>query len=152
MEAPQNIAQLVQTGIARAYFASAWADREEEKPDGMNLSGVEIFDVLPEETDPEALEAAASLATALCQCNGVANLAELYQRAQEIPKNRYADRKLTPDLFGHYLGMEGMGHGVGLESFGIESVDGGIVRSGEILKVACTPETIAVPYLGSIAL
>jgi hypothetical protein len=29
-----------------------------------------------------------------------------------------ADRDLTPELFGHYLAMQAMGHGVGLESFG----------------------------------
>jgi hypothetical protein len=143
---------LIRHGIARAYFASAWADKQEEDPDGMNLSGLEITEVMPQELDPEAFEAAAELATALCQCNAVATLAELYARAQEIPKGKYADRELEPELFGHYLGMEGMGHGVGLDSFGLDSIDGGIVRTGETLKPVGTQDAIAVPYLESICL
>ena len=147
-----EISDLIQFGIARAYFASAWADKQDEAPDGMNLSGLEIFDVMPEETAPEALEAAEALAAGLCQCNGVASLAELYARAEALPRGKYADRDLAPELFGHYLGMEAMGHGVGLESFGLESIDGGILRTGETLKVVGSKEAIAVPYLGSIVL
>jgi hypothetical protein len=148
----KSIADIVQAEIARAYFVTAWADQQDADPNGMNLSGIEITEVAPEETDPEALEAAAVLATALCQCNGVANLEELFERAEDVPKNGFADRALTPELFGWYLGMEGMGHGVGLDSFGIDSVDGGIVRTGEVLKVVGNTETIAVPYLESITL
>jgi hypothetical protein len=148
----QNISDIVQAEIARAYFVTAWADKQDADPGGMNLSGIEITEVAPEETDPEALEAAAVLTAALCQCNGVANLEELFERAEEVPKNGFADRELTPKLFGWYLGMEGMGHGVGLDSFGIDSIDGGIVRTGEVLKAVGTPETLAVPYLESIIL
>lgn len=143
---------LVQFGIARAYFADAWATREEEDPEGMNLSGVEIFDVMPDETDPEAVSVAAKLAKALRECNGVGSLAELYRRAQHIEPSRYADRKLAPELFGHYLGMEAMGHGVGLDSFGFESIDGGIVRTGETLKKVGSETVLAVPYLEGIVL
>ena len=148
----RETSDLVEYGIARAYFASAWADKQNEDPDGMNLSGVEIFDVLPDELPTEASEAASELAHALCQCNGVSTLAELYQRAIRLPKRFQADRKFAPELFGHYLGMEGMGHGVGLDSFGIESIDGGIVRTGATLEKVGTEDTLAVPYLGSILL
>jgi hypothetical protein len=145
---------LVQFGIARAYFADAWARREEQDPEGMNFSGVEIFDVVPDEIAPEALNAAATLAKALLECNGVGSLGELYRRAEDIEPSRYADRALAPELFGHYLGMEAMGHGVGLDSFGFrfESIDGGIVRTGETLKQVGSETVLAVPYLEGIVL
>lgn len=148
----RETSDLVQFGIARAYFAGAWSDQQDENPDGVNLSGVEIFDVLPEEVAPDALRAALEMATALCQCNGVGTLAALYERAVSMPPQRKADRKLGPELFGHYLGMQGMGQGVGLESFGLDSVDGGIVRANEVLKNVASTSVLAVPYLESIAL
>lgn len=144
---------LIQFGIARAYFADAWARREEENPEGMSFAGgVEIMDVMPEELDPEAVNVAAKLAKALLECNGVASLAELYLRAETIDPTRHADRELQPELFGHYLAMEAMSSGVGLESFGFDTIDGGIVRSGETLKKVGSETVLAVPYLESILL
>jgi hypothetical protein len=132
--------------MARAAFADAWATEQEESEDGMNLSGVEIFDVMPDETPSDYLKCADRLATALCQCNGVASLEALYARASSFRVERYADRKLSPELFGHYCAMEAMGHGVGLDSFGLRTVDGGIVRSGEVVPACTYDGVIAVPY------
>ena len=92
------------------------------------------------------MECADRLATAFCQCNGAASLDDLYARAASFRVERYADRTLSPDLFGHYCAMEAMGHGVGLDSFGLRTVDGGIVRSGGVLSACTYDGVIAVPY------
>lgn len=141
-----NIERTIKTAMARAAFAEAWATEEEESDDGMNLSGVEIFDVMPDETSAEYLECANRLAEAFCQCNGVASLEALYARAASFRVERHADRKLCPELFGHYCAMEAMGHGVGLDSFGLRTIDGGIVRSSEVLPACTYDGVIAVPY------
>jgi hypothetical protein len=141
-----TVANEIKAAMARAAFADDWAREQEESEDGMNLSGVEIFDVMPDETPAAYLECAERLSTAFCQCNGVASLDALYARAASFRVERYADRKLCPELFGHYCAMEAMGHGVGLDSFGLRTVDGGIVRSGEALPACTYDGVIAVPY------
>ena len=45
-----TLAQTIKEAMARAAFADAWAREQEENEEGMNLSGVEIFDVMPDET------------------------------------------------------------------------------------------------------
>lgn len=111
-------------GMARAFFACAWADQCEEAGQEGTLSGVNIMDVMPDEIDPAAIHAARTLALDLAsnytglmlapidQC-----LRVLYRKACELDTDG-ADRELTPELFGHYLAMQAMGTGVGLESFG----------------------------------
>jgi hypothetical protein len=151
----KTTAELILEGMAKAYFATAWADVQDEKGAGdvsrVNLSGKEIMSLMPDVIDPAAWRAAFTLDKALCQCNGVEGLTALYERAEMMPVGKYADRLLEPDLFGHYLAMQAMGSGVGLESFGLDTVDGGIVRDGEVLPVKGR-EVIAVPYLESVQL
>lgn len=97
----------------RAMFASAWADYQEASPDGENLSGCEILDIAPE-TPIEALRAAVRLVRRVERMNGERIECTL-ERAAGLP-DRYADRECDPEHFGHYLAMQAMGHGVGLES------------------------------------
>lgn len=114
-------------GMALAFFASAYADQADEC--GEPLRG-EIMDQLPETIDPAAWHAAATLQFGLLAKfkarhpekldQGALNLALLYRLAVFVQSESdyYGDRSLTPELFGHYLAMQAMGHGVGLESFG----------------------------------
>jgi hypothetical protein len=64
--------------------------------------------------------------------NGDATLEALFDKAEAIIETSGGgDRELSPEMFGHYLAMQAMGHGVGLsDAFGRE------VR-----------EAIKVPYL-----
>jgi hypothetical protein len=98
---------------ARALFANAWADYQERAPDGVNFSGCEILDIVPE-VPPEALAAAEKLIAGTEALNGEDITATL-ERAQALP-DRYADRDCDAEHFGHYLAMQALGTGVGLES------------------------------------
>jgi hypothetical protein len=99
---------------ARALFASAWADYQEQSPDGESLSGCEIFDVMPQDIPPEATQAAERLIADVERLNGETIEGSLL-RAQFLP-DKYADRPCDAEHFGHYLAMQAMGSGVGLES------------------------------------
>lgn len=106
--------------MARAFFASAWADYEDNFGEG--TGGAEVLDVMPEDIDPKAVKAAEWLASRMEEQEGVA-LPELLERAQANPY-RYADRPCDAEHFGHYAAMQAMGHGVGLESVCDRSVFG----------------------------
>jgi hypothetical protein len=124
----------IRAAMAKAFFASAWADMQDEKDSDdaskVNLSGKEIMSVMPDEVDPGAIHAARTLEFDLARANpfwrahqGKADPAEflskLFERAQSCERTKYADRELTPENFGHYLAMQAMGHGVGLaDAFG----------------------------------
>lgn len=108
--------QIIIRGMALAFFANAYADQAEENDQA--LSG-EIMDQLPGVIDPGARHAARTLAIQIASVNGVANVADLYDKAASYNRTG-ADRELTPELFGHYCAMQAMGTGVGLESFGYE--------------------------------
>ncbi|RQH02739.1 hypothetical protein [Paraburkholderia dinghuensis] len=119
-----NLHDEILRGMARAFFASAYADQydEADKP-GFRMSGRDFMDVIPGETDPAALHAARTFAMGLCSENHCVALDELFMRCSAThsyePVRRRGDRELTPDLFGHYLAMQAMGHGVGLrDAFG----------------------------------
>jgi hypothetical protein len=99
---------------ARALFACAWADYQDESPDGANLSGCEIMDVMPQDIPAEATAAAETLIDKTEQLNGETIAASL-RRAQALP-DHYADRDCDTEHFGHYLAMQALGSGVGLES------------------------------------
>lgn len=111
--------------MALAFFASALADLREEQ--GAPMSG-EIMDQLPDEIDPAAIHAADTLIMGLLSkfefdkpdLSDSQKLALIYMKAANIfnEDSRGSDRELNPDNFGHYLAMQAMGHGVGLESFG----------------------------------
>lgn len=113
----------IKRGMALAFFASAYADMADEC--GHSLRG-EIMDQIPAEIDTAALHAADTLENGLAGANAKRpgwTLTGCYLFAQQQQRNSEdkGDRELSPELFGHYLAMQAMGHGVGLDSFG-ESV------------------------------
>jgi hypothetical protein len=104
--------QTIIDAMAEAFFASAWVDLQNESENGMNLSGVETFDVMPDETDPAAIEAAEKLCYSI---EGAHNetIAEIFRLLCNLTENE-GDREHTPEMFGYYAAMQAMGHGVGL--------------------------------------
>lgn len=113
-----------QKHAARAFFASAWADAEEEA--GQARSG-EILDRIPAEPDPAAWNAARTLVMGM-ELGNKNSMTELI-RIVETQGN--GDRPNTLEFFGHYAAMQAMGHGVGLaDAFG-----------------AAVHEQVKVPYI-----
>jgi hypothetical protein len=105
---------------SRAFFASAWADMAEEQDKIPWPCGSEIMNYLPSEIDPEAIEAAETLASDIERINGkpLESLLDL------IDDTADGDRPATAEYFGHYAAMQAMGHGVGLQdAFGSEVYD-----------------------------
>ena len=123
----KECAQQIKRGAAIAFFACAYADQAEEC--GQPMRG-EITEQLPDEIDPAAEHAAETLIVQLIntfnfQEKGLSPsqmLAAIYLKAARLPKEG-ADREITPELFGHYLAMQAMGTGVGMESFGYAVAD-----------------------------
>lgn len=93
---------------ARALFVSAWGDREEEE--GRTYPGEDLMNVAPETPD-DARAAAAGLFKSTELVNKKP-IEQLYQQALDRSGREESER--TRDLFGHYLAMEALGHGVGL--------------------------------------
>lgn len=117
VEADRKTVDQILNGMARAFFASAWADACDEAGESEIISnGVEIMDVVPDELDPAAVHAASTLRMDMERVNG-RGIGELFAHAKTLPADG-GDRELTAELFGHYCAMQAMGHGVGLESFG----------------------------------
>jgi hypothetical protein len=122
--APRLISEQIQHAMALAFFACAYADQADEC--GQSLTG-QIMDQLPADIDKGALHAARTLQFDLMLKfirrypdkldAGSDDLAPIYAFAQSLDSEG-ADHGLTPELFGHYLAMQAMGTGVGLESFG----------------------------------
>jgi hypothetical protein len=116
----------VKQRMARAFFLSAYADAYDEASESSkkkrklgSMEGRDWADVAPKENDPAAEDAAEDLAERLQKDNGAADLADLYHKAMEVKELCRGDRDLTPVMFGHYLAMQAMGHGVGLaDAFG----------------------------------
>lgn len=108
----------IRFGMARAFFASAWADQCEETGHAGILSGEEILDIMPRALDPAAEHAAKTLHFDMERVNvkkGVHQLLPiLYAEHQGEPP-------LSLELWGHYAAMQAMGHGVGLWEYGIDS-------------------------------
>ena len=106
--------------MAKAFFASAWADECEESDNAGLISGREIMDVMPTEIDPAATHAAQTLYMDMERVNGK-TIVELLDLAIELHDG---DRPATAEYFGHYCAMQAMGHGVGLDdAFGYEAYD-----------------------------
>ncbi len=106
--------------MAKAFFASEYANAYDEAEmngidTGINPSGCDWMDLMPDEMDSGALKAADSLTRQLVRDNGK-SLDELYDLAESlIETHGGGDRELDQDMFGHYLAMQAMGHGVGLD-------------------------------------
>lgn len=102
---------------AAAFFASAWADAEEEA--GQAKPG-EIMARMPSNIDPAALHAGRTLRMDMERMNG-RSVAEMMA---EIESTADGDRPATLECFGHYSAMQAMGHGVGLgDAFGNETAE-----------------------------
>ena len=98
---------------ARAFFACAWADLQEEMEDGVNLLGCEILEVMPQEIPKDALEYATELVNNTERSNGT-DIETLLAKAAKHSNG--CDRDCDAEHFGHYLAIHAMGSGVGLES------------------------------------
>lgn len=107
----------IRHGMARAFFASAWADQCEETGHSRMLSGKEITEIMPRTIDPAAVHAAKTLHFDLERVN-------LVNGAHQLLPLMYAahpgEPRLSLELWGHYAAMQAMGHGVGLWEYGIE--------------------------------
>ena len=100
-----------------AFFASAWAEQCEESEDAGLLSGQEIMDIMPKDTDPAAIHAGESLFSDMERINRC-SIEELLSTVEELGDG---DRDNTIENFGHYCAMQAMGHGVGLrDAFGVK--------------------------------
>lgn len=95
---------------ALAFYGCAWADLVSEEG-SENLSGVDILDVVPMPIPKEAMDTARSLIEDV-ETNNKADITTLYKNVLALPA--IETEELTPSLFGHYLAMEALGHGVGL--------------------------------------
>jgi hypothetical protein len=89
--------------MAAAFLASAAADCEAAEVE-IHFSG----------GDPAADRAAVSLAEEMETLNGLP-LSEIMATGEG------GDHPCNPEYFGHYAAMQSMGHGVGLESVGLDS-------------------------------
>lgn len=111
----------IKTHMARAFFASAWADACEESGNAGMMSGRQILDIMPDEIDPAAVRAAEDLFNSVMAYNGTKDAAALMRKIADIQAghDEYGDRPLNAEMLGHYLAMQAMGHGVGLyDAFG----------------------------------
>ena len=107
-----SIKNRIRRGMARAFFATAWADMIDDDPDSDSLSGLEITDVMPRSIDSAAWHAADTLCNDLTRANGMQCPRVLYLANRGNPS-------LSADDWGHYCAMHSMGHGVGLGDYGI---------------------------------
>jgi len=102
----EDVKDEVTEGAARGLFLFAWADREEQH--GTNLGGGEIDDMAPA-TPRRATRSGAALIKSIERLNRL-SINQLYWVAQNMPGRHH--RHPEPELFGHYLAAEALGHGV----------------------------------------
>lgn len=108
--------------MARAFFATAWADWSDNYGPGTQGNGVDVMDEMPDEIDPAARHAAGRLVERLESLHGK-SIEEVFKRAVEISGDA-GDRPKTPEMFGHYAAMGAMGHGVSLyDALGCEAAE-----------------------------
>lgn len=91
---------------ARAIYVSSWSDEAERLGKDSWGPGAELMDEAPE-TSGEALQVARDLVARIERDNGV-------DLGTFVPPGLGADEWPDEDLcdtFGHYLGMEALGHG-----------------------------------------
>lgn len=95
--------------MARTFFVTAWADRQEERR--ITYPGQDLFDVAPA-TNKAAKQAAWEFVKKLEQANKL-TIFEVYDQA--LQKADLQDTEKNREEFGYLAAMEALGHGVGLE-------------------------------------
>lgn len=99
-------------GMARALFVTAWADQQEQ--DGASFSGMDIEKEAPK-TSRAAMSHATKLAKQFSAMNNGMSVGELFTRAEEdgfYTRPTSDNLRSQESLFGWYLAMRAMGHGV----------------------------------------
>lgn len=104
-----QIIKEITENMARTFFVTAWADRQEER--GITYPGQNLFDVAPA-TNKAAKQAAWDLVKKLEKSNKV-TIFEVYDQA--LQKANLEDTEKNREEFGYLAAMEALGHGVGLE-------------------------------------
>lgn len=108
-----NILDRIIDAIARCFFCDAWASAMEEAGRSSEMSQREILDIAPE-TNEEAYNVAVGLVRDIEAVNGITFTAWV-EMVRALPRDKYSDRDINQDdIFGHYLAMESLGHGVTL--------------------------------------
>lgn len=114
---------MIRDGIAKAYYLTAWFDREQEC--GRTYPGQEISEVAPEKIPEKAYDIADALLARIEELNGAgldadfwfrgAMIADLQDRLGRKPTEDELEEAMdadTEEQFGWYTAMEAMGHGV----------------------------------------
>jgi hypothetical protein len=112
MDDTNDIRDEILKHMARAFFATAWADWADSYGPGTQGNGVDVMDEMPDEIDPAARHAAGQLTERLESLHGK-RLEEIFEEAVALSGDD-GDRPKTPEMFGHYAAMGSMGHGVSL--------------------------------------
>lgn len=99
-------------GMARAFFVSAWSDKEDEEGRSGQYSGLDLMDVAPETSD-EAYDEAEKVVGQIEKENK-RDIVDLFEEACKDSDLDPEDLD-TANEFGHYLGMQALGHGVSWE-------------------------------------
>ena len=109
-----SMTESVYSGMARAFHVCTWADAQEEK--GRTFPGVDLMDEAPK-TTRRARDAALLFSGRLEHANGMQIVCLLYAAVKADGFDPYDDPSCIAEEyardFGHYLAMQGMGHGVG---------------------------------------
>ena len=109
----ESTIEIITSAIARAFFVSAWADREEEKGRTKGWAGQDLMKLAPKTPRVATLEAWRALGA--LEATNKTNIYALL--AQAWKADGHSDELETPATyardFGHYLGMMMLGHGVG---------------------------------------
>jgi hypothetical protein len=110
----------IRHGMARAFFACAWADQCEETGNGRILSGKEITEIMPRAIDPAAEHAAKTLHFDMERVNVINGVHQFLPILYAMNPGK---PRLSLESWGHYAAMESMGHGVGLWEYEINEPD-----------------------------
>lgn len=92
----QDSQRFFQVGHRNAYYVL-------DDKYGINVSGMEILDIMPE-VPQEAIDAARALIKRT-ECENQCTIETLLEKAKKCP-DKCADRECNPKYFGHYLGLE----------------------------------------------